>query len=774
MSPLSIPQKAFPKFGRSHFTEHVSAKRVKYFIDNYGDNYDDDTKTSMNNYLKAIKKGVVKCTYNYGSLCKQYNIGRMYSPLSLQPMPNLFRAFVVDKKYHDIDIVNCNPTILLQLFKSNDYDCTYLQKYVDNRDKYLEKYAKKYNVDKKVIKKGMNAIIFGKSIKTLEQEFNATIDSKFIFKFVTEVRQNCKSLIKNEHYKGIVDDINSYLQIKGKQVGYMPSIISHMVATVERNVLAVIVGFFLEEKFEVSTLIFDGCHVQSDKNIDEGMLRMCEKVILEKTGFDIKLTEKHLEHDIEYKEEEEKEEILGIEPVEINPETDEFDARRSNITYENQKLLFEKNHFKVLTPTMFFKSFINEKEECELKCFKTWRDTYQDVKYTELIIDKKTERKTWTTSSFIKRWLDDNNKRQYEKIIFNPDPDYVNNERFYNMFRGFKWTRENSTPNPENIEPLLSHLLHTICGGNQEECDYLLNWMAFAIQKPHIKTKVAVVLQGLQGAGKGTIVDYLASIVGKQYYTHPTSQNDVLGNFNSILAGKTLVFMDEITWGGNKHDSGALKKLITEPTMSINEKNTPQYEIDNFANYFIASNSSWVVPSQKGGRRFFIPSISNYILMNLSPEERTAYFNKIRTVKAEHWAYYLYNRDISNFIPTEIKNTKKQYEQEEYSYTKLEKWWADVLHEGVIRINDYERKVDDTTEIPKHEVFEAFMTSQFRDKHMSNINFWTELKKLVNVKTIQKRVNGKVIRVVTFDTLDNMEHQYRVAMMNPEFKIHKS
>lgn len=767
---LAILQKPFPK-QFSTLVEHVDAKRVLYFIKYHVDKNDD--KTIMNEYYNLIKNGKVICKYSYGFNCEEYSIGRMYCKHSLQSMPNKFRAFVVTKKYHDIDIVNCNPTILLQLFTINGYYSPRLQEYVNKRDEYLTKYSKEYNVNKKTIKKGLNALIFGKSVKTLARELN--INEKeikslsFIQQFSDEVTKNCKLLIQNENYHKIVTDINTYLSKKGKNKNYWPSIISYMVLTVENNILASMVQYFTSHKFEVSTLIFDGCHVQSDDDDISHHLRACEKHIFNKTGFRIKLIEKPLTHGLEYNEIEfDNENISGIAPVEIS-ENDVFEYARTNISFENQKKLFEKNHFKILYPTMYYSEIINENGEVELHN-SNFAETYQSVGYTA-INDKKGD-KTWEVKPFIKQWLQRADLRVYEKLIFNPDPNYIANNKYYNTFRGFYWTRDNSTPNLENIQPLLDHILNTICSGNKNEYEYLLNWMAFAIQKPHIKTQVAVVLMGLQGVGKGTIVDYLSDIMGKQYYTHPTSQNDVLGNFNSLLAGKTLVFLDEITWGGDKQTSGNLKKLITEQTMSINKKGVAQYEMSTFSNFIFASNNYWAFPAEKSERRCFIPTIDNDRVLSKTPQEKTTYFNNIRNVKVEHWAHFLYNRDISTYNPREVIVTKKQREQESYSYSAVERWFGDVLNDGFIRIKYqfHSKDVSLTSEnIPKTNIYEAFMASKCKkNEYVSSTKFWMDLAKLVNYSYKRIRINdNELAYVVTFlGTLDEMREKYKKVMMS--------
>ncbi|WP_228828654.1 hypothetical protein, partial [Nocardia cyriacigeorgica] len=65
----------------------------------------------------------------------------------------------------------------------------------------------------------------------------------------------------------------------------------------------------------------------------------------------------------------------------------------------------------------------------------------------------------------------------------------------------------------------LNHLLQVVCAGNEEACQYLIQWMAHIIQKPDEKPSVAIVMKSVPGTGKGTTVKPLLQILG-QYAAH--------------------------------------------------------------------------------------------------------------------------------------------------------------------------------------------------------------------------------------------------------------
>jgi len=44
-----------------------------------------------------------------------------------------------------------------------------------------------------------------------------------------------------------------------------------------------------------------------------------------------------------------------------------------------------------------------------------------------------------------------------------------------------------------------------ICGGDAQAAEYILSWMARAVQAPVLRGEVALVFRGKEGVGKGTV-----------------------------------------------------------------------------------------------------------------------------------------------------------------------------------------------------------------------------------------------------------------------------
>jgi hypothetical protein len=94
-----------------------------------------------------------------------------------------------------------------------------------------------------------------------------------------------------------------------------------------------------------------------------------------------------------------------------------------------------------------------------------------------------------------KWWIEHENRRQYDGIVYAPDGDCGSK---FNLWTGFAYE-----PKSGNCGLFLKHVRDNICSGNDEHAAYLIGWMASAVQNPGKPGEVAVVLRGREGTGKG-------------------------------------------------------------------------------------------------------------------------------------------------------------------------------------------------------------------------------------------------------------------------------
>lgn len=211
-------------------------------------------------------------------------------------------------------------------------------------------------------------------------------------------------------------------------------------------------------------------------------------------------------------------------------------------------------------------------------------------------------------------WLEHPERREYEGIGFFPRG---TPSGYYNLFRGFP-----VTPVTGDCSLYLMHVRDVICRANEELFEYLIRWMAHALQRPWELPEVAIVIRGKQGTGKTTMVDYLGKLFGQHFIT-VTGMKQVTGQFNGHLADKLLVCANEAIWGGDKVGEGVLKALITDSSSTIEYKFKDLIVIPNYKRLIVTTNESWAVPIGVDDRRYVVLDVSD------AYKEDKAYFSAL-------------------------------------------------------------------------------------------------------------------------------------------------
>ena len=278
------------------------------------------------------------------------------------------------------------------------------------------------------------------------------------------------------------------------------------------------------------------------------------------------------------------------------------------------------------------------------------------------------------TVSLGKWWLGEPARRQFQSIAFAPGHDI---EGVYNLWRGFA-----VEPRPgDKHQKFIDHIYEDLCAGKQDLLDYVLNWMALAIQKPDAPGQVAVVLRGRKGTGKGFFSKTFGRLFGRHYLA-VTNAKHLVGQFNAHLRDCVVLFGDEAFWAGDKAHESVLKALITEDTLMIERKGVDVEPASNYVHLIMASNEQWVVPASYDERRFFVLDVSAAHMQD------TEYFGAIDTdLKAGGLANLLHalqTRDLSNFDVRTVPRTEALLDQKVHSMTSNEEWWFRKLSDGVL------------------------------------------------------------------------------------------
>lgn len=204
-------------------------------------------------------------------------------------------------------------------------------------------------------------------------------------------------------------------------------------------------------------------------------------------------------------------------------------------------------------------------------------------------------------------WLAQPGRPQYSGITFKPGKNGrgIDDGKNLNLWRGFGIE---SAPGDWSL--MRTHIREVLANGNEEHADYIMRWLAWAVQNPGERAEVFLVFKSdEEGSGKGALGNTLVTIFGA-HGRRISQHKHLTGNFNMHLQDLSLLFADEAFWPGDRAAEGVLKALITEPTFIVEPKGVNAYDMPNALHGIMASNNSWSVPAGPTARRFAVFRVS--------------------------------------------------------------------------------------------------------------------------------------------------------------------
>ena len=351
-------------------------------------------------------------------------------------------------------------------------------------------------------------------------------------------------------------------------------------------------------------------------------------------------------------------------------------------------------------------------------------------------------------------WLNSPSRRQYNSVVFKPGQKL--DESIYNFWSGFYCDNI-----PGDCSKYLRHIREVIAENDEVIYEYILDWMADAVQNLQKRPGVALVIRGDQGVGKGVFVENFGKLFGR-HYLHITDSNSIVNKFNSLLEGKCLVFADEAFWGKDKIISGKLKGLVTEKTMQIERKGSESYASDNYIRLIACSNNDIVVPVERGDRRFFVVEATSTYKGNYK------YFEDIQDQMANGGLNALLDmllkRDISSKSIKNYPKTSALTDQKASTLDDVEQFIVSLLEAGsfkalmenfpiYLKIDKLNLKEIWSDKVPTRDLFSIFRSWCDFEKVKYPTNslslFSKKIRKIFNIKYGVKADNKQAFSFYT-------------------------
>ena len=562
------------------------------------------------NYFEAVYKLGKQADGTIGRLTVKGGVG-------LQNLSRDIRACLMENLYWDIDFVNAQPNILLQVCKIRGWNCDNLEYYCNNRELLFQEFQKENELyTRQYIKEEFIRILFG-----------------------GKPDMNTPQWIRDDFYKEIdtiMENVcNSFPKIRDKVSKKNPNNIKGstcalFLQTIERQCLMALDNVFAQHGRNMSVLIHDGGGVERIRDeiqFPDLLLKKAQEFVFETTGFNLQ---------------------LAIKPIKTTFEIPERRTLKLENTYDFVKCDFEQKHFKCIKTGLFYE--INEDELVVRK------RNELITSYEHLVYEIETKDGDVDDKPFVIKWLADKNMRVYEQVGLYPPP-LTCPKNHFNLWSGFRIDKiniDNLTPEKQAyLDEGLQFILEHFKKLSGEECfDFFIKWNAMLIQKPAIKPLVAILLKSKPGLGKERYFLIMEKIFGSKYCLLTQNAEQIVGSFNSLIEGKILIGMDELTMAISATKEEELKCFITSDENLINPKHCKPYLVKSYNHLVSFSNKDFPFKIDDNDRRYLAIDVWD------EPIPEHEYFNKLMDYINDDLIIrkvfeYFNNIDITTFKPKE-------------------------------------------------------------------------------------------------------------------------
>ncbi|MDN5053951.1 primase-helicase family protein [Aliarcobacter butzleri] len=264
-----------------------------------------------------------------------------------------------------------------------------------------------------------------------------------------------------------------------------------------------------------------------------------------------------------------------------------------------------------------------------------------------------------------------------------------------------------------------------------KRANWIINWLAYFFQELK-KSQVALVLLGVQGAGKGIFFNEVIKPLFGEDFVKTINDKSLNTNYKGSLVENTLFFnLDEISAKNSSSSvKNFLKALVTNASITAEKKfKNLEKETPIYGQILITSNELYALEIEPSDRRFTVFSTSD----NLSHCNFLGYGNyealstSIKN-ELESFAIYLKNYSIDEKMANTASNTTEkdnliqQYQIANYKPIKLTKLEKNIFEfSEAIRFrnwNLFNTIVDENKLQLKQEIFWDLQHNIFRVENL--------------------------------------------------------
>jgi len=280
--------------------------------------YDDDEyvnkTTQHDNEIQQISRYILNNKKNFGIEVKYQfggttrdDYGRTYpfKSLGLSTIRKKIRETLCHDVYYDFDIINAQPSIMLQLTEKNQISNNNLRQYCENRDEILNTLSEHYEVDRTAIKELFIRMLFGGGFKNwaIENNIEDAIPTDFISNFGNEIKLLINIICENNKKNGEIYAVRKKKISNNLEASVFGIFNQHLETSIVARIIERIVEDTNLMKHPKNKDFITGCYEYDGirllmSNVDyfkydgemgvNAVIKYLDKTTLEETGYDLK------------------------------------------------------------------------------------------------------------------------------------------------------------------------------------------------------------------------------------------------------------------------------------------------------------------------------------------------------------------------------------------------------------------------------------------------------------------------------------------------------
>ena len=299
-----------------------------------------------------------------------------------------------------------------------------------------------------------------------------------------------------------------------------------------------------------------------------------------------------------------------------------------------------------------------------------------------------------------------------------------------NSWRGFFLK-----PKAGSVEPWLKLLAHLT--EDESEQTAIIERLAFDVQYPHKKAQWGVIIHGVQGAGKDSLMMPIGRIFGSAMNT--VGMKELKSAYDDAFVQSKIVVMSEMNMLKSDALEDIKRKMVDESTgmMILNPKSKGQVKHRNLWSMYGITNHDDAISMSPNERRFYVVTARTA----MKTDQIAEYQDWLNNEGAEFLFQHLLSVDLSSFTPGELPSrTASFYEMVDNAKGDLETILTDLCDNSSPPFDRNDSLVSSTA------VEEALIQYNQRYHGISRIKKWLRSNGYETIGDAVKLVGGKTKR----------------------------